>query len=129
MTHILFFIIHIHSLSQNPTGPLSAVRNLDITSYRHNGIMIISWLPPFSLNLTDVEPDVIYCVNVSKVFYDSVTHVVTNCTVFGTEFIFTTNEDAPNGYYVVNMFARSNTRGAQNGSATTVIGPLPSGMT
>ena len=92
-------------------------------------MIIVSWLPPFSLNLTEVEPDIIYCVNVSKVVNASMTHVVTNCTVLGTEFIFTTSEDAPNVYYVVNLFARSNTRGAQNGSATTVIGPLPSGMT
>ena len=42
------------------SGPLDAVTNLTSTREPFH----ITWEPPFSLNLTGVEPDIIYCIKI-----------------------------------------------------------------
>ena len=104
---------------------------LSIRKYGQNGINI-SWVPPFSLNLTYAEPDVVYCVNVSRVVNETKTHIMTNCSVLGNQFFYRSTDNIPNEqymYYEVTVFGRSNVIGSLNGCAMTVIGPLPSGTT
>lgn len=106
---------------------MSSVRNLHISKVAHATILV-SWLAPFSLNLTYVEPDIVYCLNVNRVINQTKTHFITNCSVFVTEYVINTNNDSEEMYYVVTVSARNNVEGARYGSAAKVLGPIPSGM-
>ena len=88
---------------------------------------LVSWLPPFSLNLTYVEPDIVYCLNVNRVINQSETHFITNCSIFVTEYVINSTDDSEEMYYVVTVSARNNVEGTRNGSEATVLGPIPSG--
>lgn len=106
-------------------GPLSAVRNLTVLSLASNAISV-TWLPPFSLNLTTAEPDVVYCVNVFNEIRD---HQINNCSVIETEYSFVPNsEDHVDQYYEVTVTPRSNVEGARNGSSATAMGPPLTGL-
>ena len=52
-----YTLIHIH------LGPLGAVKN--VTGNRTHGLHL-EWERPFSLDLTNVDPDIVYCVDVYK---------------------------------------------------------------
>ena len=53
----------------------------------------ISWLPILSLNLAYAEPDFVYCVNVSRVVNKTKTHVMTNCSVLGNEYVYRSTDN------------------------------------
>lgn len=55
--HAAFYFSHV--------GILSAVDNLTYTV--ENSTLSLTWRPPFSLNLTGIEPDILYCVDVVSV--------------------------------------------------------------
>ena len=103
-------------------GPLTAVQDLGVTKLQFNAFSI-SWLPPFSLNLTNAEPDVVYCVEIYNVTDElNREHLVSNCSVLNTEYNFTTDHEAPTEqYYEITVTPRSNVEGARNGSAARVI--------
>ena len=46
-------------------GTLEAVSNLTTVSIP--SIIQLSWQPPFSLDLTTTEPDIVYCVNILNI--------------------------------------------------------------
>ena len=80
---------------------------------------IISWDAPFSLNLTNIEPDIVYCVEV----YDITcgwSHLISECDVMETSF---TSGALQSGYiYEYTVTPRSNVAGAQNGTSLTITG-------
>ena len=45
---------------------LTAVHNLSINKLQSNAFSL-PWLPPFSLNLTNAEPDTVYCIEIYNV--------------------------------------------------------------
>ena len=99
-------IIIIFFLTQ---GPLEAVKQL-----RKEG-SILSWDPPFSLDLTGVDPDIVYCVEVYNITCGGRELFFSDCNV--TENSYTSDAIAPDGYiheYIVTP--RSNVQGAQNGT-------------
>ena len=82
-------------------GPLEAVKQL-----REEG-STLSWDPPFSLDLTDVDPDIVYCVEVYNITCGGRELVFSDCNV--TENSYNSDAIAPDGYiYEYNVTPRSN---------------------
>ena len=63
------------------SGTLESVINLTTTSM--SSTIHLGWQPPFSLNLTTAEPDIVYCVDVFDIT-DERDHLISNCSVFET---------------------------------------------
>ena len=90
-------------------GPLEAVKQL-----RKEGPALI-WDPPFFLDLTNVDPDIAYCVEVYNITCGGRELVFSDCNV--TENSYTSDVIAPDGYiYEYIITPRSNVQGAQNGT-------------
>ena len=75
----------------------------------------LSWDPPFSLNLTSVDPDIVYCVDVYNITCGGRELVFSDCNV--TENNYTSDAIAPDDYiYEYIVTPRSNVQGAKNGA-------------
>ena len=79
----------------------------------HKNASILSWSPPFSLNLTNTEPDIVYCVEVYNITCGRRDLVISDCDVTEPSYTF----DSPSGYiYEYIITPRSNVEGARNGT-------------
>ena len=79
----------------------------------------IFWDAPFSLNLTNVDPDIVYCVEVYNITCGR-SLLISECDVMETSY---TNDALLPGYiYEYTVTPRSNVEGASNGTSLTVIG-------
>ena len=79
----------------------------------------LTWVPPFSLNLTNVEPDIVYCVEVYNITCGR-SHLISECDVMEISY---TNSALHSGViYEYTVTPRSNVQGAQNGTSQTVTG-------
>ena len=95
-------------------GPLQSVVNLE----RKNATIL--WIAPFSLNLTNVEPNIVYCVEVYNITCGWRELLISDCDVMETSY---TSDDLQPGYiYEYTVTPRSNVEGAQNGTCKTVTG-------
>ena len=95
------------------TGTLNAVKNLNRTN------KLLLWTAPFSLNLTGINPDIVYCVEVSNITCGR-SHLISECDVMETNY---TNDALLPGYiYEYTVTPRSNVEGASNGTSTTIMG-------
>ena len=75
----------------------------------------LSWKAPFSLDLTNVEPDIVYCVDVYNITCGGRELLISDCNV--TETSYTSDVIAPDGYiYEYIVTPRSNVEGAINGT-------------
>ena len=75
----------------------------------------LSWSPPFSLDLTNVEPDIVYCVDVYNITCGGRELLISDCDV--TETSYTSDVIVPDGYiYEYIVTPRSNVEGAINGT-------------
>ena len=80
--------VHVHYYDSvmpyyNIIGPLGQVTNLRRNYSGHPGSAVYTWNPPFSLNVTNAEPDIAYCVhiyNVTCLMQKRIT-LLENCTV------------------------------------------------
>jgi hypothetical protein len=94
-------------------GTLSSVQELrrsDNTLY---------WIPPFSLDLTNTDPDVIFCVEVYNITCGR-SLLISECDVMGTSY---SSDALLSGYiYEYTVTPRSNVKGASNGTSLTVVG-------
>lgn len=94
-------------------GTLGVVRNI-----RKNS-SVISWEPPFSLDLTNVYPSIVYYVEIFNITCGSRILVVDDNYV--TEPFYTFLLD-PAFIYEIAVTPRSNVDGAENGSKATING-------
>ena len=83
----------------------------------------ITWKAPFSLNLTNVDPNIVYCVEVCNITCGVDDLVVSDCNV--TEPSYEDNRLHQGRIYRISITPRSNGRNAQNGSKSTKIGKHP----
>ena len=96
-------------------GELQSVSNL-----KRNG-STLTWEAPFSLNLTNVDPNIVYCVEVVNITCGRKELIISDCNV--TEPSYTSDDIAPHGYiYEYTVTPRSNVEGARNGMSVTVSG-------
>ena len=81
---------------------------------------IITWKAPFSLNLTNIDPNIVYCVEVYNITCGVEYMAVSDCNV--TEPSYADNRLHQGHIYRINITPRSNGENAQNGSGNTKIG-------
>ena len=93
------------------TGQLDSVSNVRVAKNSST----LSWTPPFSLDLTGVDPDIVYCVDIYNITCGRRDLVISDCSV--TEPSYTSDDIAPRGYiYEYIVTPRSNVEGARNGT-------------
>ena len=102
-------------------GPLDAVINL--TAKRTSSAIQLSWQPPFSLNLTTAEPDIVYCVNVFNITDERMEKdhlIISNCSVFVAYYNFVVENPNPQDLFQLIVTPRSNIEGARSGNAKEI---------
>ena len=82
------------------------------------------WQPPFSLNLTTAEPDIVYCVNVFNITDEGMERepLISNCSVFETCYNFVVDNPDPQDLFqlIVTRAPRSNIEGARSGNTKEI---------
>lgn len=70
------------------SGPLDTVSSLDLQV--ENSTVILTWTAPFSLDITGVDPDITYCVDViNSTATSSVMMILdTECEITETMFVY-----------------------------------------
>ena len=97
-------------------GPLRKVMKIKRTS----SDFTVTWEAPFSLDLTGVDPDIVYCVEVYNITCGVDDLVVGDCNVTEVQYV---NEQLQQGYiYRFTITPRSNGQDAQNGTSNTKEG-------
>ena len=99
-----------------PIGPLGSLTPNLTTS---TSFITISWLPPFSLNLTTAEPDIQYCVDVYNVTGGGDDHLQSVCDITDTYYTFTASD--PDQLFIFTVTPRSNVEGSLNGTTSQPV--------
>ena len=101
----------------NTSGTLDAV-----TSIKRN-LSVITWEPPFSLDITNSDPDIVYCVEVYNITCGSRDSMISDCNI--NESSYTHSSVLNPGYiYEIAVTPRSNVDGAENGMTSVISGML-----
>ena len=90
-----------------------------VTEIKRNS-STITWEAPFSLDLTGIDPDIVYCVEVYNITCGVDNLVVGDCDV--TEPRFVDNRLQQGYIYRITITPRSNGQDAQNGTSNTKEG-------
>ena len=91
------------------SGALEGVKGLRMEN------ATIKWEAPFSLDLTNVDPDISYCVDIYNMTCGVRDRLISDCNVTETSYSFDTD-----GYqYEYTITPRSNTEQAMNGTPST----------
>ena len=81
------------------------------------------WNPPFSLDLTSTDPDIVYCVDI---YNNSCTSnrilIVSNCSIEGSVYPYNSAQEIGLLEYVVTP--RSNSEGVINGTPSVLKGKV-----
>ena len=104
----------------DPLGALEAVGNL--SSRSTSSFIQLTWKPPFSLNLTTAEPDIVYCVDIFNIVAEEQEkeHIMTNCSVFESCYYFTVDNPDHRDIFQFTITPRSNVEGARNGTPSQI---------
>ena len=97
-------------------GELAAVGNLIRIS------TTITWDAPFSLNVTDIDPDIIYCAEVYNITCRRRDLIISDCNV--TEPSYTSDALYEGFLYNITVTPRSNVHNTLNGISSTFTGML-----
>ena len=95
------------------TGLLGTVHSLKLLSV-HLRISTLTWDPPFSLDLTNVHPDVIYCVDIYNITCGVAQHLVSDCNVSEPYYTFY-SEDEIHKFIVT---PKNNVANSRNGTTS-----------
>ena len=104
------------------TGPVSKV--VDIRVRSKSSSVIVSWTPPFSLDVTDVDPDVWYSLLIYNMTDDNSTtdNLCTDCTnITETNYTFTHEYFSHSHVYNISIVSL-NGAGEGDSSAITIGG-------
>ena len=93
-----------------------------VSDIKRNG-SIISWEPPFSLNLTNADPDIAYCVEVYNVTCGESDPVFMDCNVVDNNMVNCLICELSYIYKVL-VIPRSNVDQATNGTPLAVRGKI-----
>ena len=103
-------------------GPLSAVQNIS----RYPQASIIRWIAPFSLNITNAEPDIVYCIDITNITCDSERKdpIISMCGLLETYYY---NESILNkaDLFEISITPKSNAIGSEDGISNRVRGIDP----
>ena len=101
---------------------MDPVEDLTIQSMSNNSI--IAWNSPFSLNLSNVEPDVIYCVDIFNITCGKFDHLISDCSVLDLNYTFLSTIEDFRYIYAILLTPRSNIENARNGTSLLLQGEL-----
>ena len=91
-----------------------------MVNFKRRNTAVIVWEAPFSLNLTNIEPDIVYCVEVYNITCGGRDLLISDCDVMETSY---TSDVLQSGYiYEYTVTPSSNVEGAQNGTSKTITG-------
>ena len=79
-----------------------------------------SWNPPPTLDLTDVEPDIAYCITIRNITCGRNDFLVGDCSLTNTFYIY--EHIHPGHVHRVEVVPRSNVEKARNGTPLSVDG-------
>jgi hypothetical protein len=85
-------------------------------------MILLSWTPPFSLDLTSVDPDIAYCVDVYNITDGGPFHISSNCNILSPSYTFTVENPDPRDQFEFSVTPRSNVEGARNGTRSQITG-------
>ena len=85
-------------------------------------VILLSWTPPFSLDLTAVDPDIAYCVDVYNITDGGLLHISSNCNILSPSYTFTVENPDPTNEFEFTVTPRSNVEGARNGTRSQITG-------
>ena len=97
-------------------GLLAAVENLTVHSKWSS--ILLTWTPPFSLDITGVDPDLWYCVEVYNITWGRAP-LTTNCSVYEPQFYLTALNHSPCDLFEFRIFA---VNAVGNGTVVSVNG-------
>ena len=97
-------------------GSLDAIRNLEWNS------TTITWEPPFSLDLTDIDPDIVYCVEVYNITCDESEFLMGECNLIDPSYNYSHLD--PAFIYESVISPKSNVNTAHNGTRSTIRGKM-----
>ena len=106
---------HIH------VGKLEGVRNFE----RETGSEKLQyvWEPPHFLDLTGVDPDVVYCIDVARVTCGMREHITSDCSITDHNYTVTVNGPLDLAdLYEATVTPRSNIMNSCNGTQVSIIG-------
>ena len=113
LSHVLFSPVFFHC----SLGLLAAVGSLEASSQQT--LILLTWTPPFSLDLTGINPDVFYYVEVYNISTGGKTLFINSYKVFESEFNFTLLSPSPCDQFEFRVIPAN---GAGNGSMASVNG-------
>ena len=93
---------------------------LDAVINIRRNLSMITWLPPFSLDLTGIDPDIAYCVEIYNISCGMRDLMTDECSVFEPYFVEST---IIQGFtYETAVTPRNNVDGAKNGTSLSIRG-------
>ena len=94
---------------------MEAVQNIS------RNLSIITWDPPFTLNITAADPDIIYCMEIYNVTCGQRKGVLSDCLVTGPIYEYNNFTDLLNTVYIfeIVIIPRSYIDNAGNGTSRT----------
>ena len=101
----------------HPAGTLAPVGEL--TAVPVEGFLHHTWNPPFTLNITNIEPDIFYCINVYNITPNSL--YKTYCDLTQPEFDFMVANPIPCDQF---QFQVIPVNGLGNGTLNNISGSL-----
>ena len=104
-------------------GPLDSVSNITANVNHTTEELLLMWTPPYSLNLTDVEPDIAYCVDIYNITCKSRNILFSNCSIITSELVVNL-VNASQYIFEIIVTPRSNTESARNGTSNAVKGRI-----
>ena len=96
-------------------GLLAAVGDLQINLV--NGTLCLSWTPPFTLDITNVDPDLYYTIEITSTA-DAENPSTISCNDCSSEYKFTVNNSSPCDSYT---FIVVPVNGARNGTPSVPL--------
>ena len=107
-----------------PIDELDSVSGIQVFN---RSVISLTWNPPPSLNITNVEPDIAYCVDILLITCNKQQIIKTNCTVLQPKFTLMRSNPDPRELYQFIITPRNNVKGAINGTPSEpVIGRFDS---
>ena len=67
------------------------MHNLKLSVYLRSST--VTWDPPFSLDLTSVHPDIIYCVDIYNITCGVIKHLVSDCNVVEPRYTYYSEDE------------------------------------
>ncbi len=109
-----------YNYNNNIIGLLLAVGSLTATPIPLDSIISLTWTPPFSLDITGVDPDITYCVGVVNSTFSLAIH--SQCGITDTQYNYTVspNDIICDAYYIftvtpVNIVGNGTSTGVTEG--------------